>query len=81
MMTCEETAQLISEGLDRTLSLRERLTLRLHLFGCDLCTRYARQLKFLQRTCADADDEQSTEAAALDDAARQRIRTRLQQGQ
>ena len=79
MMTCEETAQLISEGLDRTLSLRERLTLRLHLFGCDLCTRYARQLKFLQRTCADA--EHLTEAAALDDAARQRIRTRLQQGQ
>ena len=79
MMTCEETAQLISEGLDRTLSLRERLTLRLHLFGCDLCTRYARQLKFLQRACAD--DERLTEAAELDDAARQRIRTRLQRGQ
>lgn len=80
MMTCEETARLISEGLDRTLSLRERVTLRLHLFGCDLCTRYAQQLKFLQRTCAEADEEHLTEAAELDDAARQRIRARLQQG-
>ncbi len=81
MLTCEETAQLVSEGLDRTLTLRERLVLRLHLFRCDLCTRYARQLKFLQRTCADADEEQLTEAAELTDDARARIRNRLQQGQ
>ena len=80
-MTCEETAQLISEGLDRTLTLRERLALRLHQFECELCTRYARQLRFLQRTCADADEEQLTEAAELTDDARARIRNRLQQGQ
>ncbi len=80
MLTCEETAQLVSERLDRTLTLRERLMLRLHLFGCDLCNRYARQLKFLQRACAEAGEEQLTEPAELDEAVRERIRSRLQQG-
>ena len=79
MLTCEETAQLVSEGLDRNLRFRERLTLRLHLLRCDLCTRYARQIKFLQRACADAGEEQLTETAELDAAARERIRERLHQ--
>lgn len=78
MLTCKETAQLASEALDRTLTLRERLALRLHLLRCDMCSRYARQLKFLQRACADADEEQLTDAAELSVAARDRIRIRLQ---
>ncbi len=79
MMTCKETAQLASESLDRSLTLYERVTLRLHLFRCDMCSRYLRQLKFLQRACADADEEKLTDVAELTDEARQRIRTRLNQ--
>ena len=78
-MRCEKAAQLISEGLDRTLGLRERMTLRLHLLRCDLCTCYARQLKFLQSACAEADEEQLTDGAELDPTARERIRNRLGQ--
>jgi len=77
MLTCKEVAQLASESLDRSLTLYERLTLRLHLLRCDLCSRYVRQLKFLQRACADADDEKLTAAAELTDEARERIRIRL----
>ncbi len=79
MLTCKQTAQLASEALDRTLTLRERLALRLQLLRCDMCTRYARQLKFLQRACADADEEKLTDAAELSDAARDRIRNWLRQ--
>ena len=79
MMTCKETAQLASEALDRSLTLYERVTLRLHLFRCDMCSRYVRQLKFLQRACADADEEKLTDVAELTDEARKRIRTRLNQ--
>ncbi len=75
MLTCKEIAQLASESLDRSLSLYERLTLRLHLLRCDMCSRYVRQLKFLQR--AGADDEKLTAAAELTDEARERIRIRL----
>ncbi len=77
MLTCKEIAQLASESLDRSLSLYERLTLRLHLLRCDMCSRYVRQLKFLQRVCADADDEKLTAGAELTDEARERIRIRL----
>ena len=79
MMTCEGTAQLASESLDRSLTLYERVTLRLHLFRCDMCSRYVRQLKFLQRACAHADEEKLTDVAELTDEARKRIRTRLNQ--
>jgi len=79
MMTCKEVAQLASESLDRSLTLYERLTLRLHLFRCDMCTRYVRQLKFLQRACAEAGEEKLTEAVELSDEARERIRIRLNQ--
>ena len=79
MMTCKEVAQLASESLDRNLTWYESLTLRLHLFRCDMCTRYVRQLKFLQRACTDADEEKLIDAAALTDEARERIRIRLSQ--
>lgn len=79
MLTCKETAQLISESLDRSLTLRERLGLRLHLWRCDMCSRYASQLKFLQGACADADPEKLLEGVELADSARERIRDRLAQ--
>ncbi|MCZ6618876.1 MAG: zf-HC2 domain-containing protein [Gammaproteobacteria bacterium] len=77
MLTCKEISQLASESLDRTLTLRERFTLKIHLFRCDMCSRYVRQLKFLRRACADADVEQLTDAAELTGEARARIRNRL----
>ena len=79
MMTCKEVSQLASESLDRRLSLFEGLALRLHLFQCDMCSRYVSHLKFLQRACADADDEKLTDAAELAEEARERIRIRLSQ--
>ena len=81
MLTCKETTQLASESLDRKLTLRERLALRLHCIMCDMCTPYSRRLKFLRRVCADADDEQLTGTTELTDVARARIRKRLRQEQ
>jgi hypothetical protein len=42
-----------------------------------MCSRYVRQLKFLQRACSDADDEKLTAGAELTDEARERIQIRL----
>jgi Putative zinc-finger len=44
MMKCDEATRLASDRLDRSLSVRESLGLRLHLFGCDKCSRFERQL-------------------------------------
>ncbi len=79
MISCEQAARLSSESHDHPLSLRERISLRFHLVGCRLCSRYAHQLKFLRDTCARADEE-SAGSTQLPGDARERIRQRLKQG-
>jgi putative zinc finger protein len=51
-LTCKEAARLISDGLDRKLSLAQRTALRLHLAVCEACTRVAAQYAFLRRAAA-----------------------------
>jgi hypothetical protein len=48
-LSCREASRLISQGMDRRLSLGERIALRLHLFVCDGCTRLTRHVRFLRR--------------------------------
>jgi len=48
-LSCREASRLISQGLDRRLSLGDRIALRLHLFVCDACTRLTRHVRFLRR--------------------------------
>lgn len=46
--SCAEIMSLSSDSLTRALTAGERLQLRLHLMGCDWCTRYAQQVKALR---------------------------------
>jgi len=46
--TCREVHRLVSEGLDRELSLIERARMRLHLVVCDACTRFNGQMALLR---------------------------------
>lgn len=48
MLSCKQASQLISQSLDRKLSLRERIGVRLHLLICDVCTRFGKQLKLMR---------------------------------
>jgi hypothetical protein len=47
--TCREVHRLVSEGMDRELSLVERVRMRLHLMVCDACTRFNGQMALLRR--------------------------------
>ena len=47
--TCREVQQLVSEGLDRHLSLIERARLRLHLVVCESCTNFNGQMALLRQ--------------------------------
>ena len=78
MINCEKAARLSSESHDRQLTLRERVSLRFHLMGCRLCSRYTHQLKFLRGACEHIDEEPAGNAQLSDDA-RDRIRQRLKQ--
>ena len=46
--TCKEVHRLVSEGLDRDLSLVERVRMRLHLLVCDACTNFNGQMRLIR---------------------------------
>jgi hypothetical protein len=50
MLTCKNASELLSQAQDRTLGLRERLALKLHLLICDGCTNFSRQLALIRAT-------------------------------
>ncbi len=47
-LTCKEAHRLVSEELDRTLPLGERLRVRMHLLACGSCTHFKQQMQFLR---------------------------------
>jgi|AP12_2_1047962.scaffolds.fasta_scaffold73682_2 predicted anti-sigma-YlaC factor YlaD len=48
MLSCKEVTARVSESLDRRLSLRERLKVKLHLLICLACQRMVRQMALLR---------------------------------
>ncbi len=57
LLSCKETARLLSQGEDRKLAFGERVALRVHLAICDGCRNVNRQFRFLRRAMqALADD-------------------------
>lgn len=49
MLTCKEATRLVSESLDRSLDLRERLSLKVHLMMCAGCTQFNHQMAHLRK--------------------------------
>ncbi len=48
LYSCKKAQQIISEGLDRELSLAERAHLKLHLSMCRSCTNFKGQMQTLR---------------------------------
>jgi hypothetical protein len=48
MIDCREATRLVLQGEDRSLNLRERLGLRLHLLVCKACPRFVRQVRLMR---------------------------------
>ena len=74
---CEAASRASSVSLDRPLSLRERLALYMHLFMCDFCRRYHRQLIAIQKLASGIthdDSSDQTTTPGLNEEARERIR-------
>jgi predicted anti-sigma-YlaC factor YlaD len=51
-LSCKEASRLLSQSLDRDLSLGEHARLRLHLTLCDACRNFNQQLKQLRQAVA-----------------------------
>ena len=55
-LSCREASRLISESLDRELTLRERWSLRIHTFLCTLCRRFEQQSALIRGTLPNMPD-------------------------
>ena len=49
MLTCKDTSRLVSEGQERQLSLKERINLRLHVWMCNNCRRFEKQIVTMRK--------------------------------
>ncbi|MBY0242388.1 MAG: zf-HC2 domain-containing protein [Burkholderiaceae bacterium] len=47
--TCREVHQLVSERMDRPLTVIERMRVGAHLVVCPACTRFDEQMQLLRR--------------------------------
>ena len=83
MLSCEEVTRLVSESLDRPLPLRVRLSVQIHLFLCQWCDRFRRQLLFirqaLRRGAAHLEDHDLPALPSLSPDARERMKRSLAQ--
>lgn len=81
MMTpsCEIVTRQISESYDRKLSLRERIGIRVHTFGCILCERYRLQLMAIHRLLQKYSEnvDQARPDVVLPEEAKQMIKQKL----
>src|SRR5258708_8538971 len=79
--TCQQTVQALSQSMERPLNLRERITVKLHLWICAWCQWYIEQLQLIRVVAHEqADASDLTSGPGLSDAARERIRRKLTSG-
>jgi len=77
--TCQQTVETISQSMERKLTLRERVKVKLYLWICAWCQWYMEHLQVIR----DASRAQAAKApdvmtsATLSNEARERIRRRL----
>jgi hypothetical protein len=81
MLSCRDVTRLISESMDRSLPLRKRIGVRVHLLICKFCARYERQLLRIRETVRRLGEAGETAGGTLgeplSEEARERIRKSL----
>jgi len=75
---CKEASRLQSDGFERTLTVSERLRLRLHLLICGACRNYASNIKLLHQLFHTIQSQkESAEHVVLPENSRTRIQDSL----
>lgn len=77
LFNCKDISRLVSDSMDRNLSLKHRLGIRFHLMMCRYCYRFARQLKRMRQVIQQETAPQTPPRQTLSDKQKQRIREQL----
>ena len=76
--SCKQAARLVSISFERKLTLREFISMRVHLMMCKTCTFYGRQIKALRAIFIRHEEVLSNTLAAdhekLSDQVKERIK-------
>jgi hypothetical protein len=77
--TCQQTVEKISQSMERPLTIRERIKLKLHLWICSWCQWYLEHLHIIRETARTKAGEQAevVSGRTLSNEARERIRRSL----
>ena len=80
--TCQATVEKISQAIERSLTLRERIELKLHLWICAWCQWYLEHLQLIRDTARakgteSPDLDLDSVSPKLSNEARERIRRKL----
>ena len=57
MHSCRDISILVSQGLDKKLSWRERFTVRMHLMMCTRCRNFQKQTQFIRKAARHYTDD------------------------
>lgn len=78
---CKQTVEVISQSFERSLSLRERVILKLHLWICVWCQWYLEHLEIMRNAMREKGTEspemEFPSAPTLSSEARERIKRQL----
>ncbi len=82
MMSCKKVSRLLSESMERKLSVWDRIGLWFHLSMCKLCKGFSKDLQQLreaaQRYAEDVENDTGISDAALSSEARERMKRELE---
>jgi len=81
MYKCKEIIELASKEMDTSLPWITRMEMKLHFLMCKTCSRYARQLQFMNKALGvlGGGGRVHSEDCQLSDDAKQRIAKKMQQ--
>ena len=78
--SCKDMTYLLSQSMDRRLSLHNRLLIWLHLAICDRCARFAVQLAFIRNASRSIFEyAENISTARFPESAKERIKERIRQ--
>lgn len=77
---CKALVPLVSDACERSLTMREKITLKLHLITCEACRRYVAQIEKMSEIVKPNIEKitASKPADKLSDDARNRIKAAIQ---
>ena len=74
---CQQTVETISQSMERKLTARESVTLKLHLWICAWCQWYMEQLLVIREAARAKAESPDLPGPALSSEARERIKRKL----